>query len=68
MALVVPRGLDLRIANRSPELPVTVLVDGIAVGELERDEQLAVVVGPDSCRLALLPDVTFFTRYHDVFP
>jgi NAD+ kinase len=67
-ALVVPRGLDLRVANRSPELPVTVLVDGIAVGELERDEQLAVVVGPDSCRLALLPEVTFFTRYHDVFP
>jgi NAD+ kinase len=67
-ALVVPRGLDLRIANRSPELPVTVLVDGIAVGELERDEQLAVVVGPESCRLALLPEVTFFTRYHEIFP
>jgi NAD+ kinase len=67
-ALVVPRGLDLRVANRSEELPVTVLVDGRAVGELARGEELAVVVGPDSCRLALLPDVTFFTRYHEVFP
>jgi NAD+ kinase len=67
-ALVVPRGLDLRITNRSKELPVTVLVDGHAVGELERDAEIAVVVGPEHCRLALLPQVTFFTRYHEVFP
>jgi NAD+ kinase len=67
-ALVVPRGLDLRIANRSKELPVTVLVDGHAVGELERDEELTVVIAEESCRLAVLPDVTFFTRYHEVFP
>jgi NAD+ kinase len=67
-ALVVPRGLDLRITNRSKELPVTVLVDGHAVGELVRDEEIAVVVGPEHCRLALLPQVTFFTRYHEVFP
>jgi NAD+ kinase len=67
-ALVVPRGLDLRVANRSEELPVTVLVDGNAVGELERDGELEVVVGPDHCRLGLLPEVTFFSRYHEVFP
>jgi NAD+ kinase len=67
-ALVVPRGLDLRVANRSKELPVTVLVDGHAVGELERGEELVVVVSPDYSRLAVLPDVTFFTRYHEVFP
>jgi NAD+ kinase len=67
-ALVVPRGLDLRITNRSKELPVTVLVDGHAVGELERGEEIAVVVARDQCRLAVLPEVTFFTRYHEVFP
>jgi NAD+ kinase len=67
-ALVVPRGLDLRITNRSKELPVTVLVDGHAVGELQREGEIVVVVGPESCRLALLPEVTFFTRYHEVFP
>ena len=67
-ALVVPRGLDLRIANRSKELPVTVLVDGHAVGELQRGEELAVAVGPGHCRLAVLPEVTFFSRYHEVFP
>jgi NAD+ kinase len=66
--LVVPRGLDLRITNRSEDLSVTVLVDGQAVTELERDGSIAVAVGPHHCRLAILPDVTFFTRYHEVFP
>jgi NAD+ kinase len=66
--LVVPRGLDLRITNRSEDLSVTVLVDGQAVTELERDGSIAVAVGPHHCRLAVLPDVTFFSRYHDVFP
>jgi NAD+ kinase len=66
--LVVPRGLDLRITNRSEDLSVTVLVDGQAVTELERDGSIAVAVGPEHCRLAVLPEVTFFTRYHEVFP
>jgi NAD+ kinase len=67
-ALVVPRGHDLRVTNRSKELPVTVLVDGHAVGELESGGEITAVVGPDHCRLAVLPEVTFFTRYHEVFP
>jgi NAD+ kinase len=67
-ALVVPRGHDLRVTNRSKELPVTVLVDGHAVGELGSGGRITAVVGPDHCRLAVLPEVTFFTRYHEVFP
>jgi len=67
-ALVVPRGHDLRITNRSKELLVTVLVDGHAVGELESGGKITAVVGPGHCRLAVLPEVTFFTRYHEVFP
>jgi two-component sensor histidine kinase len=66
--LVVPRGLDLRVRNRAEELPVTVLVDGHEVGGLGPERALAVGVGDKTCRLALLPEVTFFSRYHDVFP
>ena len=66
--LVVPRGLDLRITNRSHELPVTVLVDCTVVTELERDGEISVAVGDTSSRLAVLPEVTFFSRYHQVFP
>jgi NAD+ kinase len=66
--LVVPTGLELQITNRAEEQPVTVLVDGHEVGGLERDAGLAVGVGEATCRLALLPEVTFFSRYHTVFP
>jgi NAD+ kinase len=66
--LVVPRGLDLTVTNRSAEHAVAVLVDGRAVGELRRDGSIAVGLGDETCRLALLPEVTFFSRYHDVFP
>jgi NAD+ kinase len=67
-ALVVPRGHDLRVTNRSAKLSVTVLVDGHVVGELERGDELEVALGREHSRLAVLPEVTFFTRYHEVFP
>jgi NAD+ kinase len=67
-ALVVPGGLDVRVTNRTKEIPVTVILDGHPVADLERDEDLEVAVGPDHSRLAVLPEVTFFTRYHEVFP
>jgi NAD+ kinase len=67
-ALVVPRGLDVRVTNHTKEIPVTVILDGHPVAELERDEDIQVAVGPENSRLAVLPEVTFFTRYHEVFP
>jgi NAD+ kinase len=66
--IVVPRALDLRVTNRSHDLLVTVLVDGNVVAELNRGGEITVAVGPEHCRLAVLPEVTFFARYHEVFP
>jgi NAD+ kinase len=66
--LVVPRGLGVTIRNRTPDLPITVLADGHPVAELETDGSLQVGIGEEHARLALLPEVTFFGRYHDVFP
>jgi NAD+ kinase len=66
--LVVPRGLNLGITNRTAHRRVTVLVDGHSVGELGSDGPLEVALGDEFCQLALLPEVTFFTRYHNVFP
>ena len=65
--LVVPSGLGLTVTNDTPDVPVTVLVDGHRVGELAPGQQLAVDVGVDKALLALLPEVTFFSRYRDVF-
>lgn len=66
--IVVPRGFGLRVTTCSPEMPVTVLVDGHEVGELSGTDALEVGVGVQTCGLALLPEVTFFSRYRHVFP
>jgi NAD+ kinase len=66
--LVVPRGLDLTITNRSVDVSVTVLVDGHQVDELASEQGIRVRVGGETCCLALLPEVTFFARYRNVFP
>jgi NAD+ kinase len=66
--LVVPRGLEVRITNRTlGGRAVTVLVDGQAVGEMGESESFSIGVGKKTSHLALLPEVTFFTRYYDVF-
>jgi NAD+ kinase len=66
--VVVPRGPDLTVANRSPVAAVTVLVDGMTVGELGTGDSITVGIGDQMSHLAVLPEVTFFTRYHKVFP
>ena len=66
-SLVVPSGLSLSVVNRTPEVPVAVLVDGRRVGELAPGERLTVDVGAQRALLALLPNVTFFSRYREVF-
>lgn len=65
--LVVEPGLGLEIVNRTPDVPVTVLVDGRRIGELAPGQQLTVDVGREKANLALLPEVTFFSRYREVF-
>jgi NAD+ kinase len=65
--LVVPRAFDVGIANRTADATATVLVDGHAVGELPPGVATTVAVAEEQSLLALLPEVTFFTRYHDVF-
>ncbi len=63
--LVVPRGLDLRVTSRTPEVAVSVLVDGHDVATLAGPAEIA--LGGDTGLLALLPEVTFFSRYHETF-
>ena len=65
--LVVPRGLVIRVTNRTPDVAVTVIVDGHPVSELAPSDAVELSTGEARSRLALLPEVTFFTRYHDVF-
>jgi NAD+ kinase len=65
--LVVPRGLPVRLTNRTPDVPVTVLADGRPAGELAYGERVVVRLGEQHSRLAVLPDATFFRRYRETF-
>jgi NAD+ kinase len=65
--LVVPRGRDLVVTNRTADGSVTVIVDGRQVGRLEPGEQVAVRLAEQTSLLATLPERTFFTRYRETF-
>jgi NAD+ kinase len=65
--LVVPRSAAVAVENRTPDVPVTVLVDGHEVAQLGHGEKATMSLGRERSRLATLPDVTFFGRYRRSF-
>jgi NAD+ kinase len=65
--LVVPRGLELTVANRTPDVPLAVLVDGHRVGEVAPDEDVSIRLCEQWSLLATLPETTFFGRYRETF-
>jgi NAD+ kinase len=65
--LVVSRGAEVVVTNRSVSVVATVLVDGHEVGRLEPGAHVVARLGEPSCLLATLPETTFFTRYREVF-
>ena len=66
--LVIPRGRDVVICNRTPDVPAAVLVDGHDTGEVaQRDESVVVRLGPERSLLATLPEATFVRRYRQSF-
>jgi NAD+ kinase len=65
--LVVARGSDLIVWNRTPDVPATVLVDGHRVVDLAPGERALARIGEERSLLATLPEVTFFSRYSRTF-
>lgn len=65
--LVVPRGLDLEVRNRTDGVAAKVIVDGLEAGELGPDRRARVRLGEERALLATLPEATFFRRYRDTF-
>ena len=65
--LVMPRGLDLVVANRTQDVPLTVLTDGHALGEIPPSHSATVRLGEQFSLLATLPESTFFHRYRRTF-
>jgi NAD+ kinase len=65
--LVVPRGRDVEIENRTRDVPAQVLVDGRPVTQLAGGERVVARLGEERTRLAHLPEATFFRRYRETF-
>ena len=65
--LVVPRGSDLLVWNRTPDVRATALVDGHRVADLPPGARALARVGAQRSLLATLPEVTFFSRYSRTF-
>ena len=65
--VVMPRGLDLHVWNRTSDVGVTLLADGHAVAELESGGRARVRLDGPKSLLATLPETTFFRRYRETF-
>jgi NAD+ kinase len=65
--LVVPRGLDLVVRNETRSLNAKVIADGVPIGELGEGREATVHLGDRRGLLALLPEMTFFHRYREIF-
>jgi NAD+ kinase len=65
--LVIPRGKDVLVWNRTPDVPVVVLVDGHRVGEAGPGGHVVVRLGAARTLLATLPEATFVSRYRQNF-
>jgi NAD+ kinase len=65
--LVVPRGPDVTLVNRTPDVDVAVLVDGRRVSEVPPGGQVSVRLAAQRSLLATLPETTFFGRYRETF-
>ena len=64
---MVPPGKDVLVVNRTPDVPVVVLVDGHRIGEAGPGGQVAVRLGEARTLLATLPEATFVSRYRESF-
>ena len=65
--MVVPRGLELEIRNETPDVGVSVLVDGHLVAEVNGATPITIGLGERRSLLATLPEATFFRRYRETF-
>ena len=65
--LVVPRGREVVVENRTDDVPVAVLIDGRTAAELGEGRTVTVRLGEERSLLGVLPEATFFRRYGETF-
>jgi NAD+ kinase len=66
-SLVVPRSREVVVRNQTPDVGVTVLVDGHELTGLSMGGTVSVKLGGRQALLAVLPEATFVHRYRKTF-
>ncbi len=65
--LVIPRGVELVVRNRTPDVEVSVIVDGHTLETTGADARVTIRLGEQRSLLATLPETTFFGRFRETF-
>lgn len=65
--LVVPRGRDLLVENKTWDVWVSALADGHVFSEIPPGGRMTVRLGSQRTMLGTLPEATFFSRYRKTF-
>jgi NAD+ kinase len=65
--LVVPRGRPLTVVNKTPDVTLTILVDGHVFTEVGPGGRVLIGLDEARARLAMMPETTFFRRYRETF-
>jgi len=65
--LVVPRGQELTVVNRTQDVDAALLTDGHRLGDLGPGAEVVVRLAEARSLLATLPESTFFSRYRRTF-
>jgi NAD+ kinase len=64
---VVPRGNDLEVWNRTPDVGCAVLVDGHHLADAGPGDNVSIRLGEQRSLLGTLPEATFVRRYRQSF-
>jgi NAD+ kinase len=65
--VVVPRGAQLAVTNRTRAVSVTVLIDGHVVADIASDQELHARIGAETSLLATLPERAVVRRFRETF-
>jgi NAD+ kinase len=65
--VVLPRGADVLVWNRTGDVRCALLVDGHRVGDADPGARVEIRLGELRSRLATLPEATFLSRYRASF-
>jgi NAD kinase len=66
-SMVLGRGRQVEIHNRSDDVPLQIVRDGHTMGEVLPGGRFSVRLGDERARLARMAGSSFFSRYRETF-